>query len=78
VIGAVADNCIAPVLEKTGSISVLPSDPLGGRMGICNLAGNYVYCYQSANGRSYTIHYLLETSSIPGKSAGIQTLTVNP
>ncbi|MBI5742784.1 MAG: prepilin-type N-terminal cleavage/methylation domain-containing protein [Candidatus Niyogibacteria bacterium] len=78
VIGGAADTCIAPVLVSMGAINALPSDPLGKTTGTCNSAGSYVYCYQSVNGRSYAIHYLLETSSNPGKSAGIQTLTVNP
>ncbi|MBI5742815.1 MAG: prepilin-type N-terminal cleavage/methylation domain-containing protein [Candidatus Niyogibacteria bacterium] len=78
VIGSSADVCLAPVLVNMGAINALPSDPLGQTTGTCNTAGNYVYCYQSADGRSYMIHYLLETNSIPGKSAGIQTLTVNP
>lgn len=77
-IGSAADVCLAPVLVNMGAINVLPSDPTGKTTGTCNLAANYVYCYQSTNGRSYTIHYLLETNSIPGKSAGIQTVTVNP
>jgi prepilin-type N-terminal cleavage/methylation domain-containing protein len=76
-----AGNCgaatgVAQALINAGALSRTPADPMGGVSGTCGGAGSYVYCYQSANGTTYTIRYALETNTIKGKTAGWQT--VNP
>ena len=52
-------------LRNSGAINALPVDPTN--------AGNYRYSYASTDGQDYTLTYYLETSSIPGKAAGIHT-----
>lgn len=47
------------------AISQIPLDPFN--------SGKYQYVYNSVDGSTYTIIYYLETDSIPGKTAGIQT-----
>lgn len=71
-----AADCLSQVLITAGAISGVPTDPLGRDQGVCGQASSFVYCYQSADGFSYTLRYALETNTIPGKSAGWQA--VNP
>ncbi|MDP3784952.1 MAG: type II secretion system protein [bacterium] len=69
-------DCLSQVLVASGAILGVPTDPLGKSQGICGQVSSFVYCYQSTDGFSYTLRYALETNSIPGKSAGWQS--VNP
>lgn len=68
-------DCLSQVLVTAGSISGVPTDPLGRAQGVCGQASSFVYCYQSADGFSYTLRYALETNTIPGKSAGWQSVS---
>ncbi len=70
-----AGDCLSQVLVTAGAISGVPIDPLGHGTGSCGVSGSFVYCYQSADGFSYVLRYALETDTIPGKSAGWQTLS---
>lgn len=70
-----SSDCLSRALVAEGSIAGLPTDPLRGSSGNCGSPGNYVYCYESADGFNYTLRYELETGAIPGKSAGWQTAT---
>lgn len=75
------DDCLSAALIGNGSMSSLPTDPLGGSAGDGSgcppSSGNLVYCYKtSADGLSYVIHYFLETDTISGKSAGLQIVNV--
>ncbi len=69
-------DCLSTELVSSGAMQSnrLSTDPL--QTGTCGGSNSYVYCYQSANGSTYTIRYSLETNTVPGKSAGWQT--VNP
>ncbi len=74
VIGSTGDTCIAPALMSSQATQGrVPTDPLGATTGTCGGANSYVYCYQSANGSTYTIRYVLETDTIPGKTMGWHT-----
>lgn len=66
-----ADDCLSQAFFGDGVVNALPVDPLGGGTGECMLGGVFVYCYES-NGGEYTLHYNLETDSIPGKLFGWQ------
>ena len=70
-----ATDCLSQVLVASGAISGVPTDPLGKSQGTCGGASSFVYCYQSADGFSYTLRYALETNTIPGKSAGWQSFS---
>lgn len=70
-----ATDCLSQVLVASGAISGLPTDPLGRASGACGEPGSFVYCYQSPDGFSYTLRYALETDTIPGKSAGWQSVS---
>lgn len=52
-------------LVNDGALQQVPLDPFN--------SGNYRYAYASTDGSTYTITYYLETNSISGKSAGVQT-----
>ncbi|MDP3935216.1 MAG: type II secretion system protein [Candidatus Giovannonibacteria bacterium] len=69
-------DCLSSLLLSEGTIKVMPLDPKYKGMGSCGGADSFLYCYQSADGTSYTIRYPLETNSVQGKSAGWQS--VNP
>lgn len=66
-----ASDCLSQALFDEGAVGAVAIDPLGGGSGTCLAGGSYVYCYESG-GLDYTLHYNLETDSIPGKSAGWQ------
>src|SRR3989344_8384116 len=69
-----ATDCLSAPLIAERSMPAVPRDPrhaVGG--GACGTLGAFFYCYQSADGHSYTLRYDLETNTIPGKSAGWQT-----
>lgn len=59
-----SDTASAALIDE-GAIPQIPSDPLN--------TGNFIYSYESADGSTYTLTYYLETDSIPGKAAGMQT-----
>lgn len=66
-------DCLSVALISDGAIqSAVSIDPLGAADGTCGDPGDYVFCYQSDDGSTYTIRYNLETDSILGKSAGWQ------
>jgi len=71
-------DCLSLALVAERTMPAVPVDPrqgVGG--GGCGTAGAFFYCYQSSSdGYTYTLRYDLEGNSIPGKSAGWQT--VNP
>jgi len=69
-----SDDCLSQALLADESITAVPPDPLGGSAGTCLGAGSHVYCYESADGFDYTLHYNLETDSVAGKSAGWQSV----
>lgn len=69
-------DCLSSLLLSDGAIRAMPLDPKYGGSGSCGGANSFFYCYQSADGISYTIRYFLETNSIKGKNPGWQT--VNP
>jgi len=74
IIGSAGGACLSDALMSSQATQgKVPTDPLGLTTGTCGTAGSYVYCYQSANGFTYTIRYVLETNTISGKSAGLQT-----
>lgn len=58
-------DAISLLLESRDAIHSMPRDPLN--------SGNYIYVYNSPDGTTYTITYYLETNTIPGKAAGVQT-----
>ena len=60
-------DALSAALLQHDSIPAIPRDPLR--------IGNYVYAYDSPDGKSYTLMYSLETDSIPGKKKGLQTAT---
>jgi type IV pilus assembly protein PilA len=57
-------DAMSSALLTSGAIPDIPKDPIN--------SGNYVYTYDSTDGRTYTITYYLETNTILGKSAGQQ------
>lgn len=65
-------DCLSDALMVSESINQIPSDPLGGAVGVCGGKDSHVYCYES-DGLDYTLHYRLETDDISGKSGGWQT-----
>lgn len=69
-------DCLSSLLLSEGTIKTMPFDPKYKGTGSCGEANSFLYCYQSADGASYTIRYQLETDSVHGKSAGWQS--VNP
>ncbi len=60
-----ADSASTALLND-GALQQIPLDPSN--------SGNYRYVYASTDGSTYTITYYLETNSIFGKSAGVQTV----
>ena len=68
-----SSDCLSLAIFADNVANVLSLDPLGGGTGECLAAGVFVYCYES-NGNDYTLHYNLETNSIPGKSTGWQKI----
>ncbi|MBI5787114.1 MAG: type II secretion system protein [Candidatus Niyogibacteria bacterium] len=70
------NDCLSQALRSDDTVGSVSTDPLGGGTGTCLDAASHVYCYESADGSAYTMHYSLETDSIPGKSSGWQQ--VNP
>lgn len=70
-----SSDCLSRALIAEGSIAGLPTDPLRGSNRTCGLPRNYVYCYESADGFNYALHYEIETNAIPGKNIGWQTAT---
>ena len=56
---------VSVALISNGAIPQIPFDSFN--------TGNFVYSYTSADGSTYTLTYYLETNSIPGKPAGMQT-----
>lgn len=71
-----SNDCISSLLLSEETIKAVPVDPKYTGAGSCGGANSFLYCYQSADGISYTIRYFLETDSIKGKSQGWQT--INP
>jgi len=71
-------DCLSQALISGKYFATTPTDPLRGDVGACGTPGDYVYCYQSTDGLSYTLEYALETNTILGKSAGWQIVTVFP
>ena len=69
-------DCLSLALKSDNIVGSVSTDPLGGGTGVCLDAASHVYCYESANGLTYTLRYNLETDTIPGKSSGWQQ--VNP
>ncbi len=64
-------DCLSVALIGEGSAISTPRDPRHGvGTGSCGDVGFFSYCYVSSNGQTYTLRYLLETDSIPGKSQG--------
>ena len=57
-------DCLSVALISAEAMSTTPVDPTGESSGTCGLADSFVYCYQSADGVSYTIRYHLETNTI--------------
>ena len=60
-------DALSLALLNADALPAIPEDPLR--------TGNYLYTYDSPDGKSYTIIYFLETDSIPGKAKGRQTAT---
>lgn len=52
-------------LVGDSALQQVPLDPFN--------SGNYRYAYASTDGSTYTLTYYLETNSISGKAAGVQT-----
>jgi len=69
-------DCLSSLLLSEETIKAMPIDPKYKGTGSCGGADSFLYCYQSADGASYTIRYHLETDSVHQKSAGWQS--VNP
>ncbi|PIR69656.1 MAG: hypothetical protein COU47_02000 [Candidatus Niyogibacteria bacterium CG10_big_fil_rev_8_21_14_0_10_46_36] len=67
-------DCLSAALVGDGAFNAAPTDPLGPVTGTCGDPGDYVFCYESTDGVSYTIQYHLETDTVLGKSAGWQTV----
>lgn len=61
-----SDSVSTELLDKK-VISSIPKDPLN--------TDNNVYKYLSLDGSTYEMQYYLETTSIPGKSAGLNKAT---
>lgn len=59
-------DAVSQALTAEGVLTAVPIDPLN--------AGGFQYSYNS-DGTAYTLRYRLETDSIPGKAAGVQTAT---
>jgi len=72
VINGTSDCLSSALLSSKAMQGRVSFDPLDTGGGTCGGADSYVYCYQSANGASYSLRYRLETNAIPGKSAGWQ------
>jgi len=63
------DDIVSEAL-KTGGMNGVPVDPVNDVM-----AGvTYKYHYQSTQGNDYVIEYYLETDSIQGRSAGLNSV----
>ncbi|MFY9463090.1 MAG: prepilin-type N-terminal cleavage/methylation domain-containing protein [Candidatus Sungiibacteriota bacterium] len=58
---------VSVALVDADTIPVVESDPLN--------SGSFVYTYDSPSGKTYTVSYVLETDSIPGKMKGPQIIT---
>jgi len=56
-------------LESDGGINGVPADPINDAMG----GVTYRYYYQSTQGSDYVIQYYLETDSIQGHPAGLNS-----
>jgi prepilin-type N-terminal cleavage/methylation domain-containing protein len=62
-------DTLSVVLVGNGFIKATPTDPINAeREGV-----TYKYYYQSVQGKTYLIEYYLETDSIQGKSAGLNS-----
>ncbi|MBU1177475.1 MAG: prepilin-type N-terminal cleavage/methylation domain-containing protein [Patescibacteria group bacterium] len=57
-------------LESDGGINGVPADPINDVMG----GVTYKYYYQSTQGSDYVIQYYLETDSIQGHPAGLNSV----
>ncbi len=68
-------DCLSSLLLSEGTIKVMPLDPKYKGTGSCGETNSFLYCYQSADGASYTIRYQLETNSVQGKVAGWQSVS---
>ena len=55
-------DAVSVALASAGAIQSIPTDPAN--------SGNFRYRYTAIDGSTYTLTYELETSAIPGKSAG--------
>ena len=62
-------DCVSQTLLADNAVNAVAIDPLHGGVGVCLAEKSFIYCYES-DGSSYTLHYNLETNTIPGKSAG--------
>ena len=58
-------DSVSTELKNVEAIAQMPLDPLN--------QGNYQYRYTSADGSVYLLRYDLETNTIQGKSAGVNT-----
>ncbi|MDP2676446.1 MAG: prepilin-type N-terminal cleavage/methylation domain-containing protein [bacterium] len=65
-------DCLSVELINDGVFSKTPVDPFGSS-GTCGDPDDYLFCYESVDGSTYTLRYNLETGSIPGKNQGWQT-----
>lgn len=71
-----ATDCLSIAIIGEGSSASTPIDPRhGAGTGTCGGAEFFDYCYVSTDGKTYTLRYLLETDSIPGKSLGWNSAT---
>ena len=69
-------DCLSVALIGEGSAISTPKDPRHGvGMGTCGDSTFFDYCYISTGGQTYTVRYLLETDSIPGKTLGWNSAT---
>lgn len=59
-------DSVSAALVSSGAIAAIPRDPFN--------SGDFRYHYVSTSGQTYTITYYLESSAIPGKAAGQQTI----
>lgn len=66
-----SSDCLSAELRADDTVGAVSTDPLGGSSDACLEPTSHVYCYESASdGSVYTLHYNLETESIPGKASG--------
>lgn len=58
------NDCLSLVLISANIMGRTPTDPIMEVSGSCGDINSFVYCYVSADGKTYTIRYHLETDSI--------------